>query len=552
MSGDRMQQHNSALPVVDLVRIGASAGRAVDATCPSSLAWKARPRSRSARRFPDEHWDGFVLRPVMDAVDRVEFDGVTAEQAIAEIRSQGGRRHPGVTGYAEHAARMYLESHQRGEAGMRPVRELWVSQRLTRSVVWELYAWGRRYESVDGRLREFRFLRQGDALADGRDEATAIAIAAYVAAFGNPAVWPNPWSEPFHPSGRTGTERVRVVSVGLADGVVKPLFEGTAADVEDYFAEHGRSQVGEIAAGRDVVPGFGCADCKRVAVCDGPVRTPGLLGLDDSQGPLRTVSVSGLRYYLRCPAQAYLRSVHLPRAYEYSGEAELGQAVHAWLEEAHEAGPDGCRSRPLPPLGSGWSAGTWQVTGDLADAGVRMLAQHAEVCPFREAPEIENVRVEPRLTVFDTTARAIVLAKPDLVYQEAGQWVWRELKSTQKATRFFTDPLRQFPQLALGVVILSAGALGPGGAGRVELEILRPTGAEIVLIDARDDERVDTARTVLRELAAPWRADRTFEARPSNNCQWCPVSRWCPSYPGPHVEGKDHDSRAKPATAFEQ
>ncbi|MGW5789149.1 PD-(D/E)XK nuclease family protein [Saccharopolyspora sp. NPDC003752] len=547
-----MQQHNVALPVVDLVRIGASAGRAVDATCPSSLAWKARPRSQSARRFPDEYWDGFVLRPVMDAVDRVEFDGVTAEQAIAEIRHQKERRHPGVIGYAEHAARVYLESHQHDGVGLRPVRELWVSQRITQSVVWELYAWGRRYESVDGRLREFRFLRQGDALVDGRDEATAIAIAAYVTAFGTPAVWPKPWSEPFHPSGRTGAEHVRVVSVGLADGSVEPLFEGTAADVENYFAEHGRNQVGEIAAGGDVVPGFGCVGCKRVAVCEGPSRTPGLLGLEASQGPLRTVSVSGLRYYRRCPAQAYLRSVHLPRAYEYSGEAELGQAVHAWLEEAHEAGPDACRSRPLPPLGTGWSAGTWQVTGDLADAGVRMLAHHAEVCPFREAPEIESVWPERRLTFFDTTARAMVLAKPDLVYQEAGQWVWRELKTTQKAKRSFTDPLWEFPQLALGVLVLAAGALGPGGAGRVELEILRPTGADVVLIDPGDDERVETARTVLRELAAPWRADRTFEARPDDHCQWCPVSRWCPSYPGPDAEGKDHDSGAKSATAFEQ
>jgi hypothetical protein len=54
-----------------------------------------------------------------------------------------------------------------------------------------------------------------------------------------------------------------------------------------------------------------------------------------------------------------------------------------------------------------------------------MLAHHAEVCPFLEAPEIDSVRVEPRLTFFDLKARAIVLAEPDVVYREAGQWVWR-------------------------------------------------------------------------------------------------------------------------------
>src|SRR5690606_39550788 len=42
------------------------------------------------------------------------------------------------------------------------------------------------------------------------------------------------------------------------------------------------------------------------------------------------------------------------------------------------------------------------------------------------------------------------------------------------------------------------GALGPGGAGRVELEILRPSGAKLVLIDPTDSERVKTARRVLR------------------------------------------------------
>jgi len=495
--------------------------------------------------------DDFVLRPVMAALDKVEFDESSADEAISEVHRLGKPTHPGVTRFAEHATRMYLASHRRGAVTMRPVRELWVAQRITKSVVWELYAWGRRYESVDGQLREFRFLRLGDVGSRERDP-TEIALAAYAAAFGAPAAWPDPWSQPFSPSGQAGAERVRVVDVGLVDGSMELCFDGTADEVEEYFAEHGRHQVGTIVAGGVAVPGSGCASCKRVAVCDGPVRTPGLLGLDASQGPLRTVSVSGLRYYRQCPAQAYLRSVHLPRAYEYSPEAELGQAVHAWLEAAHEAQPTACRPEALPELGSSWSAGKWQVAaGDLADAGIRMLAHHVEVCPFREAPEIETVRVEPQLTFADTTARAIVLAKPDLVYREAGQWVWRELKTTQKAPRSFTDPLREFPQLALGVAVLASGGLGPGGAGRVELEIVRPTGAEIVLIDPTDDERVETARAVLREWAAPWRADRSFEARPGRNCRGCPVSLWCPSYPGPDGNGKDHPTGAASATAVE-
>jgi hypothetical protein len=92
------------------------------------------------------------------------------------------------------------------------------------------------------------------------------------------------------------------------------------------------------------------------------------------------------------------------------------------------------------------------------------------------------------------------------------------------------------------------GALGSGGAGRVELEILRPSGAEIVLIDPEDPERIETARTELAGLTRSWRTDEVFEARPGRECQWCPVSQWCPSYPGPDSDGKDHDPGAINAT----
>lgn len=541
-------QQDNELPAVDLVRVGAGAGRD-ESTCPSLLRWKTRPRTRAVGQFPKEQLDDFVLRPVMDALDKVEFDGWAPDMVWPVRQDKDGPAHPGVVRFAEHATRQYLAAEDLHATGLRPVRELWVAQRVLPSVVWELYAWGRRYESADGGFREFRFIRLGVAR---RRSPTEIAIAAYVTAFGQPAAWPEPWSEPFQPSGRAGAERVRVLDVGLVDGSVNVLLDGTADEVEAYFADHGRRQVGEIAMGEGIVPGSGCAGCKRVAVCDGPVRTPGLLNVTSGQGPLRTVSISGLRYYRNCPAQAYLRAVHLPRDYEYSAEAELGHAVHAWLEAAHENHADACSSDTLPTYGTEWSAGTWRVTGELASIGARMLAHHVEVCPFRDRSEIDSVRVEPQLTFLDTVARAVVVAKPDLVYRECGDWVWRELKTTQKSARFYSDPLYEFPQLALGVAVLAAGALGPGGAGRVELEILRPSGAEIVLIDPTDEDRVETARRVLREWASPWRSDHTFGARPGRNCRWCPVSQWCPSYPGPDPEQKDDETRADARTVTDE
>jgi hypothetical protein len=59
-------------------------------------------------------------------------------------------------------------------------------------------------------------------------------------------VWPRPWSEPFRLSESGGVERVRILALGLTDGSVRSLFEGDLAEVEDYFAEHGRHRIVEI------------------------------------------------------------------------------------------------------------------------------------------------------------------------------------------------------------------------------------------------------------------------------------------------------------------
>ena len=116
----------------------------------------------------------------MTALDRVEFERESPSEALSIVESDGSPAHPGVARFAEHAVRAYLAAVPLQDAvQLRPVRELWIAQRVLPSVVWELYAWGRRYESVDGGLREFRFLRLGAAR---QRSVTEVAIAAYVAA----------------------------------------------------------------------------------------------------------------------------------------------------------------------------------------------------------------------------------------------------------------------------------------------------------------------------------------------------------------------------------
>jgi hypothetical protein len=338
-------------------------------------------------------------------------------------------------------------------------------------------------------------------------------------------------------------ERVRVVQIGLVDGSRVVLFDGTPAQAEAYFAEHGRRRIAKIAAGGIPVPGMSCASCKQLTVCEQLQRLPGLLGLDAGRATLRTVSISDLRYYRTCPAQSHLTSLNLPRSYRDSPEAELGRAVHGWLEAVHRGGVrTACGIADMPRHDDDLAGGQWGLTGEAAQLGVRMLAHHPEVCAFQDPDPITEVQVEPRLVFHDTAANAIVIARPDMLYLQDGSWVWREVKTTQKPRWFHDDLLDEFPQLALAVVLLADGALGGDPArSRVELEVLRPDSSDIPMIDPTDPEQVTKARTVLQQLAQPWRDDEVFGARPGRACRWCRVSQWCPSFPGEDYHGGEGD-----------
>jgi hypothetical protein len=408
-----------------------------------------------------------------------------------------------------------------------------VAQKLSGGGLWEMYAWGRRYQSADGQLREFRFLRFGTVSGRTRDP-SQIAIAVYAAAFGVPAPWPakGDWAQPFNPAATTEATTIRIADAGLADGSRAVHLEVTRGEAQAFFIRHGRQRIREIVVGGAPRPGSSCGDCKLITACGTLPRIPGLLGLPSRRAALRTVSVSDLRYYRSCPAQAHLSALNLPPG-GYGPQATLGLAVHAWLENLHQRGGGACQAADMPETGEDWAGGKWQVSGPLADLGSRMLAHHPSVCAFGQSGLAIDVRVEPRLAFHDTAAQAIVLAKPDMVYLEDGSWVWRELKTTQRPVWFNDDLLDEFPQLALAVTILAEGGLGGDRAGsRVELEVLRPDGSEVILIDPSDPGRVAKARSVLRGLAEPWRDDEEFTARPGPNCQRCLVSQWCPSFAG--------------------
>ena len=548
-----------------LVRFGANA--ADRDRCPEKRAAKARPavtrvhRSSARKKFLND----FPLGVVADALDAVEFDEVPWERAINRaIEQSEAPLHPGAIRWIWHGVRTYLSVVALIDSpATSPVSRYWVAQRQGgEDTVWEMYAWGRRYESLDGSVRELRFLRFGEAnaapdaeewdasaesddpAADKRDLEEAdrkrmarVAIAAYSAAFGSPATWPRPWSDPFRlpRSPQPVIQEVRVVEVGLSGGQPAVLFHGKPAKAKALYEQHARDQVRLIRPGGKAQPGQDCADCKLLTACREVQRVPGILGITEPTAPLRSWSVSNGRYYRECPAQDHLRRLHLPKDYEYNEAAERGQAIHARLAEQHARQPRrGCIAADLPPEAD-WGAGGWQITGEQASLGRRMLANHVELCALHRTEEITEVLVEPTITVHDTDANVIVIVKPDLLYVEDGAWVWHELKTKQGLRWSYGDLLRDFPQLALAVVLMAENAL-PFGTGalagaRIELELLAPDAADMLLIDPNDPAQVVVARQVVHELAAPWHGDLVAAARPGDHCVRCPVKRWCPDAP---------------------
>lgn len=524
----------------ELLRLSISAARGSAHTCHRSESVKLRPGSVKSRNVGGgERFDRFILSAVMDALDMIEFRNADIEVAVNSLTKRRTLLHPAAERYAEHAIRSYAEHSLSVAAPMSPVRGWWVAQRDSPKALWEMWAWGRRYESVAAGVRELRLLRMSSVNRPGDDDdLAATAIAAYVVAFGATGQWPRPWSAPFELRHREMVERARVVELGLFDGSVRVLFDGTPEQAQHLYLEHGRDVVAELARRDDPRPGRACGECKVMDRCDAPVRVPGMLGVDAGSAPIRTTSISDLRYYRTCPAQSYMYSVRLPRISEYSTEAVLGQGVHHWLEDIHGSENPTCTQDRLPSGLGPWTAGAWEITGEEAAIGASMLSNHLDVCPFSADAPITEVRTEPTLSFFDPEAQAVVIAKPDLLYRENGGWVWHETKTTQRMPHGAGDELLdRYPQLALAVVVLGAGALGGrADTARVALELLHPGGADLHLIDPTDPARVAYAHQVLRELATPWRLDDVFEPRPAKVCQWCPVSKWCPSSPAPQSE----------------
>jgi PD-(D/E)XK nuclease superfamily len=490
--------------------------------CPAGDAMTARKNLRpllAVERKP-EALEQFTNGPFMAAMDLIERGGTSPEDALRKIDARAARgwslpMHDGLRQWTTHAIDMYRQAFP-GDDGqaMKPARWRWVYRKQMTSPddrgakLYQISVWGRCYSSADGKVRELRLLV--NRLRSRVRTDAEVAVAALVLAEGVPGPVP---------------ERVRIVQFGILEGCAETLFDGTRESAVEMYRMKGKKALGDIVDSQEYRPGPACVECAYAAVCPALPRLPGLLGILDRTRPRRSWSATNGRTYRKCAAREHLRRHRLPVdiTIERGAAAERGRAVHAYLERKHGADPP----TPCGPhTPENWVADEFHLTDEDRRLGVRLLRHHAEVCPLRYARNAADVQAEPDLVFDDTSADLIVLAKPDLLYRDRGSWVWREVKTSDSDRRWSRDLVAEYPQLALAVVLIGRGALG-SARGRVELEMLRPGGVDLAIIDPFTPGVRAAAENVLAEHVRDWHADDEFKASPGVECLRCEVGRWC-------------------------
>jgi len=554
-----------------LLRVSSRIARDPHDACPTATHLAVRPLLAAAatRPYPAVPVQDFGLGLLMRCLDFIEHHNRAPEDVFAELHRTagtfGGRdpaAHPAllrwtteaVTGFL--AARTAQQARDR-DAGLPPTRPEageWVV-RTQRSEdpdhrgarQYELTAWGRRYASDDGRLRDLWVPSPGRPRTD-RPDAEKAALA-NVAAFG----------EPLHnaPRGRRApapnrtapqnTERARVFGYGGGTGGVHPVADWTAAEAKRRFTEYTAPVFARAAADTTTRrPGPDCVTCKALDGCTTVRRVPNLWGGTSAVPPRkrRSVSVWDLRVHATCPAQYHLtRQLHLDALVPEHPGAVRGRAVDAVLNRRHSAdtrGPRGCRDLPVA-ADTAWSAEGYELTPRTAAEATAMLGQHRALCPLNGLHADEEVRVQPTVSCYVPELDVVVLAVPDLLFtRDAGGWVWHETKTASQPLRGDVPLMRAYPQLALGVLMLAAGTTGADPRRSwVEFELLHPTDAAWERLDPGHGPVVDEARDVIASLAEPLLHDTTYAPRPGRECHGCAVRKWC-------VEGEAHVARRIP------
>jgi hypothetical protein len=536
-----------------LLRVQAGDAQGDSWSCPQFLAAKVRPGLWPTQRSPRERagLTQFQLDPAMVLLDLIERDHMTLDRALSRLSAGKTKVRPqgGLLRWAEHATGQYLAAGTAldadREADVAPYLGSWVVQ-LDRADGnrYELCAWGRRYHSADGQVRELRIPRAGSVGTRPVDRGLAAAAALVLGWGWNASLWPESFGAAYSVEKPQPVHRARVVEVGCEDGSWQVLFDGSPDEAKKQYDEHARGPLAAARAGGEYRPGLDCVKCKLRDTCPALLTRPGLLGVAAPGQPVLSWSVTSGRHYLDCPAQEYLERLHLPRAggLEPTGAIRRGQAVHAWLAERHARRPvTPCEPEDVPGSPDAWAADGWAVTGADARLGAQLIGDHAVTCALQGLPPGAAVLPEQQLVVYDPEARILIMVKADLLYGTDGAWTLREAKTAGTVSQ--DHLLGRYPQLALAVLLLAAGIpAGEARRNRVELERLTPVGPLLDVLHPADPDLQAEARRVIGAMVAPWRADHSADPVPGRACAGCEVIRWCP----------DADASARPEEHDEQ
>ncbi|MEU9331773.1 PD-(D/E)XK nuclease family protein [Streptomyces sp. NPDC048290] len=488
-----------------------------DFRCPAADALKARgyvPQERAPRRR--EKLEHFTLGPFMAACDARNR---LPSAATPPIGSRGTPPHDGLRTWTDHGMALYDTAFPTDPR--RPLRE--VSERWTYRYrpaagdpraprEYAFTVWGRCLASPDGRLRELRL--PVHRINPSRPPDGFVAATALVLAEGSPGPLP---------------EQVRIVEFALLDGETRELFTGTRTEALAAYRADGPGALTDVLNGQEYRPGQGCAECPYLRVCPALRTAPGLLGVATPGRPRRTWSVTNGRNYRVCPARDHLRRLRLPTADSVEREvtAERGRAVHAFLADRHGHSAARPCTTDVP---EDWVPDGYDLPAHERLLGLRLLRRHAAVCPLRCVRNGTDVRTEPRVVRLDTAADVVVIAQPDLLYRDMDSWVWRETKTSATDRRSGRPLLDQYPQLALAVLLTGRGDLGGTATrARVELEVLRPGGADLEIIDPLAPAHRKAAEDVVRQMVEGWHQDDDYAPSPGPACRRCEVARWCPA-----------------------
>ncbi|WP_460887956.1 PD-(D/E)XK nuclease family protein [Promicromonospora xylanilytica] len=470
-----------------------------------------------------ERQSDFLIKAVFGVLDQIEGKGRPWSDDLPALAAQHGTFGPAEIAWIINAVTLFPDF---AAEGLRPVSGYWVKSGASSSDFRELYSWGRGYTDDSGSLRVL-VLPVLSTPSARLPAPSKVAIAAFTTAFGALSSWPSPWSERFQPAENPGTSPtvVSIRQVGLLDGSVSELFGGTPDEAKDLYEDVGRAVAVQAAAGGPASPGRDCASCKLLDNCDGVPRSTGVLGISAPEAPLRKVSATTLRYHEACPRQARLSSINLSSDAQEPAAIEVGRVVDDVLNRAHNTSASAaCTTDQLATL-----LDATPTAPAIADRALKLLSHHAEICARLGTCAITDVQVQATVVAFDPAASSVVVARPDLLYREDGDLVWREtttsLSSPSAKKHLFNTSKRL--QLALAVLLCHAGALGEPVV-RLEVEYLTDRGPDLRPLDVTDPRLVAQARAVVEPVAQSWRQDETFAPAPGPACGSCAYTRWCP------------------------